>query len=71
MSVRGTRSHVLLDVPGEQRQVENQSQPVAVDQEQEGQETVHSSLGDNVGVQAVAEVDGVDVVTVAGRNRLA
>lgn len=67
----GVQRHVLLNVPGKQRQVENQSQPVAVDQKQEGQETVHSSLGDDVGVQAVAEVDGVDVVTVVGVDRLA
>jgi len=52
----------LLDVPGKKRQVEDQGQPVAVDQEQEGEETMNSSFGDNVGVEAVAEVNGVDVV---------
>jgi hypothetical protein len=53
---------VLLDVPGNKRQVEDQSQPVAVDEEEEGQEAVDGGLRDDVGVEAVAEFDGVDVV---------
>lgn len=57
-------SHVLLDVPRQQGNVEDQRQPVAVDEEQESQEAMYSSLGDDVGVQAVAKVDRVDVVTV-------
>lgn len=52
----------LLDVPSEERQVENQRQPVTVDKEQEGEEAVDSGFGDNVGVKSVAEVDRVDVV---------
>lgn len=56
----------LLDIPGDEWQVQNQWQPVSVDQEEERQETVYGSLGDDVGVQAVAEVDGVDVVTATG-----
>jgi hypothetical protein len=55
---------VLLDIPGKERQVEDERHPVAVDEEEEGQETVHRGLGDNVGVESVAEVNGVDVVTV-------
>lgn len=54
--------YILLHVPGHERQVEDKRHPVAVDQEQDGQERVDTSLGDNVHVQAVAEVDRVDVV---------
>lgn len=53
----------LLDVPAKERQVENKRHPVSVDKEEEGQETVYGSLRDNVGVESVAEVNGVDVVT--------
>lgn len=54
---------VLLDVPAEERQVKDKSQPVAVDEEEEGQEAVNGSLGDDVCVKAIAKVDRVDVVT--------
>lgn len=53
----------LLDVPGQERGVQDQWQPVSVDEEEERQKSVYGSFGDDVGVQAVAEVDGVDVVT--------
>ena len=56
-------NNVLLCVPGNQRKVQNERQPVAVDEEQEGQESVDGGFGDNVGVEAVAEVDRVDVIT--------
>lgn len=56
-------SHPLLDVPAEERQVEDQREPVAVDKEQECQETMDSDFGNDVGVEAVAEVNRVDVVT--------
>jgi hypothetical protein len=61
----------LLDVPAKERQVENKRHPVAVDEEKEGQETMHSSLGDDVGVKSVAEINGVNVVTfqIAVHNR--
>jgi hypothetical protein len=59
----------LLDVPGEQRKVQDQSQPISVNEEEEGQETVYRSLGDDVGVQAVAEVDWVDVVAIGAQSR--
>lgn len=55
---------ILLDVVGQERQVENERDPVAVDQEEERQETMDGGFGDDVGVEAVAEIDGVDVVTV-------
>jgi hypothetical protein len=57
---------ILLDVESQERQVENQSNPVAIDEEQESKETMNSSFWDDVGVQAVAKVDGVDVVTAMG-----
>jgi len=44
----------LLDVKSQQRQVEDQSDPIAVDQKQDSQECVNSGLGNDVGVQAVA-----------------
>lgn len=53
----------LLDVPAKERQVENERDPVTVDEEEEGQETVHSSLGDDIGIESVAEVNGVNVIT--------
>jgi hypothetical protein len=55
--------HVLLRVPGEQWQVQDQRQPVSVDKEQNGQKCVDGGFRDDVRVQAVAEIDGVDVVT--------
>lgn len=60
-------ANVLLDVPGQERQVEDQRDPVSVDEEEEGQETVNGGLGDDVGVESVAEINGVDVITVENR----
>lgn len=54
--------HVLLCVPCKEGQVEYERHPVAVDQEQDSQESVDTSLGDDVHVEAVAQVDRVDVV---------
>ena len=59
----GLLGSILLCVPGEQRQIEDQRHPVAIDEEQERQEGVHGRFGDDVRVEAVAEVDRVDVVT--------
>ena len=56
------RQYVLLCVPRKEGQVENERHPVAVDQEQDGQEGVDTSLGDDVHVKTVAQVDRVDVV---------
>jgi hypothetical protein len=53
---------VLLRVPSQERQVENERHPVSVDQEQDGQECVDTGLRDDVHVEAVAQVDRVDVV---------
>lgn len=60
--------NVLLDVPAKERQVENKRHPVSVDEEEEGQETMHSCLGDDIGVESVAEINGVNVVTTIKRN---
>jgi hypothetical protein len=56
-------SDILLSVPSQERQVEYKRDPVPIDKEQEGQESVNGGLGDDVGVQAVAEVNRVDVIT--------
>jgi len=52
----------LLDVPGQERQVQDQRHPVSVDKEKEGQETMDGDFRDDVGVEAVAEVNRVDVI---------
>jgi hypothetical protein len=54
--------YALLGIVSKQRQVEDQRQPVSVDEEQERHESVDGDFGDDVGVEAVAEVNGVDVV---------
>jgi hypothetical protein len=62
MNVLGGQVGVLLCVPGQKRQVQDKRHPVAVDQEQDSQESVDTGLGDDVHVEAVAQVDRVDVV---------
>jgi hypothetical protein len=57
--------HVLLAVPNQQRQVQDQREPVSIDEEEDSQETMYGSFGDDVGVEAVTEIDRVDVVAVA------
>ena len=54
--------HILLPVPGQQRKVENQSDPISIDEEEEGQESVNGGLWNDVGVEAVAEIDRIDVI---------
>lgn len=63
--------HLLLDIPRQQGNVEDQRQPITIDEEQERQETVYSSLRDDVGVQAVAKIDGVNVVAISWKYMLA
>lgn len=63
VALRGGHMLILLDVPAQKREVKDERQPVTVDEEHEGEEAMDGSLGDDVGVQTVAEVDGVDVVT--------
>lgn len=55
--------YVLLRVPGQEGQVQQNRYPVPVDQEQDSKECVYSGLGDDVRVEPVAEIDWVDVVT--------
>lgn len=52
----------LLGVEQHEGQVQHDGEPVSVDHEEEGQEGVDSGFGDDVGVQAVAKVDRVDVI---------
>jgi hypothetical protein len=54
--------HILLAVPCQQWQVQNERDPVSVDQEKEGKESVYGSFGDDVGVKTIAKIDRVDVV---------
>lgn len=53
----------LFRIPGKKRKVENERQPVAVDKKKECQNAMDSRFGDDISVEAVAEVDRVDVVT--------
>ena len=56
--------HSLLSIPREHGQVQNQGNPVSIDEEQESQKGVNGGFGDDVGVEAVAKINGVDVVAV-------
>lgn len=57
-----SRVYALLDVVSEERQVEDKRKPVSIDQKQKRQESMDGDFGDDVRVETVAEVDGVDVV---------
>ena len=57
--------HALLRVPCQEGQVQHQGHPVSIDEEEEGQESVNGGFGNDVGVETVAEINGVDVVAVA------
>ena len=59
---------LLLRIERQHRQVQNDREPVTIDDKQEGQECVDGGFGDDVGVETVAEVNRVDVVT-AQRKR--
>ena len=61
---------VLLRIECQERQVENNRKPVAIDHKEEGQESVNGSLGNDVGVQTVAKVDRVDVVTATEKGEI-
>jgi len=52
----------LLAIPCQQRQVQDESDPVSIDEKQDGQKRVHGSFGDDIRVEAVAEIDGINVV---------
>lgn len=61
-SARFEYRNILLAIPGQQRQIQDERNPIPINQEEEGQESVYSGFGDDVGVQAVTEVDGVNVI---------
>lgn len=52
----------LLSIPKQKWKIQENRKPVTVD-EQDGKEGVNSGFRDDVRVETVAEVDGVDVVT--------
>ena len=58
------KGYVLLDIEGKEWKVKNQRNPISIDEEQKGEETMNRSFRNDVGVQTVAEIDRVDVVTV-------
>ena len=58
------RENVLLDVECEEWQIEQKRNPVPVDKEQEGQETMDGGFRNDVCVEPVAEIDRINVVTV-------
>lgn len=55
---------VLLYIEGQKWQVQHQREPVPVDKEEEGQEAMDGSFWDDVGVETVAEIDRIDVITI-------
>jgi len=61
----------FLDVEGEERCVEEQRDPVAIDKEEEGQEAMDGSFRYNVCVETVAEINRINIVTfqIAIHNR--
>lgn len=60
--------NLLLGVPGDEGEVDGNRQPVAIDEEEESQEPVDSGFRDDVRVQAVAEIDRVDVVAAVANS---
>lgn len=65
-----TGRDVLLCVESQERQVEQDGDPVTIDDEEEGQEGVDGSFRDDIGVETVAQVDRVDVVAVGEEARV-
>lgn len=53
----------LFDIEGQERQVESNGQPVAINDEEEGEEGVDGRLGHDIRIEAVAQINGIDVVT--------
>jgi hypothetical protein len=54
----------LLCIECQQGQIQEQGDPVSVDQEQERQEGMYGGFGNNVGIQTIAQVDRIDIITV-------
>jgi hypothetical protein len=57
--------YILLSVPSQKWQVQNERHPVSVDEKEDSQEAMYGSFRNDVGVEAVAEIDWVDVVAAA------
>lgn len=57
--------HVLLSIPCQKGQIQDERNPVPINEEEESQKSVDSGFGNDISVEAVAEVDGIDVITVA------
>lgn len=55
----------LLRIPRQEGKVEQKSQPVSVDKEEEGKDSVYGCFRDNIRVEPVTKVDWIDVVTTA------
>lgn len=51
-----------VDVPCQQGEVDQERPPVAADEEKSGQEPMNHHLGQNVPIETVAQVNGVDIV---------
>ena len=54
---------VLLCVVSHERQVQENGKPVSVDHEEEGQDGMYGGFGDDVGVEAIAQIDRVNIIT--------
>lgn len=59
------RGNVLLDVESEEWQIEQKCNPVPIDKEQEGQEAMDGRFRDDICVEAVAEIDRINVVAIS------
>lgn len=63
---------VLVDsigVPSKQGHIDQETEPVAVDEEQNSQQRLNGRFRENVVVQSVAEINGIDVVWLELRPR--
>jgi hypothetical protein len=58
----GEGVYILLPIPSHQRQIQQERQPIPIYQEQRREESVDASFRNDVHVEAIAEVDGVDVI---------
>jgi len=63
--------HNLLNIPRDERQVEQERYPITIDQEEEGQEAMYGRFRDDIRVEPIAEVDGINIITlqIAVHNR--
>jgi len=53
----------FLSIPYQEWEVQQKRNPVSVDEEKESEAGVDGGFGDDIVVESVAEVDGVDIVT--------